>query len=136
MDNAGVYCRGFDGGSGVSRREWALRFVCGHEGCAETANYRYPTKRDLIDSFERKHYSEGRWRCVRHSQPNEVLSADNRETTIELIVEQRPHGRYFGNSGFIHGPGFKAFAKDFPEGSKVIVSARLVLPGPITTEGN
>ena len=73
-------------------------------------------------------YSNGRWRCVRHSQPDEVLSAENPETTCELTVEQKPGGRYFGNFGFVHGPGFKAFAKDFPEGTKIVVTATLIPP--------
>jgi len=112
------------------RREWPLRLVCGHEGCAETSNYRYQTKRDLMESFELKHYSDGRWRCIRHARPNEILSAGNPETRIELTVEQKEHGLYFGSFGFISGPGFKAFAKDFPAGAKVVVSATLVLPLP------
>lgn len=114
----------------MSRREWPLMFVCGHEGCTERANYRYQTKRDLMESFELKHYSNGRWRCSRHARPDEVLSADNRETRAELTVEQMPHGRYFGHSGFVSGPGFKAFAADFPAGTKVIVTTMLVLPEP------
>jgi hypothetical protein len=82
----------------------------------------------MLESFELKNYSNGRWFCVRHSKPNEVLSLENRETCAELISEERPYGRYFGNFGFVHGPGFKAFAKDFPAGTKIIVTARLVLP--------
>lgn len=112
----------------MARREWPLRFVCGHAGCTETANYRYSTRRDMMESFELKHYSDGCWRCVRHSRPNEVLSAENPETVAELTVEEKLHGHYFGSMGFIHGPGFRVFAKDFPPGTKVIVTARLVLP--------
>ena len=112
----------------MARREWTLRFPCGHDGCRESSNYRYPTKRDLMESFERKHYSDGRWKCIRHSRHDEVLSAKNTETRIELLVKETPHGRFFGHNGFVFGPGFKAFAKDFPPGSKIIVSAVLVLP--------
>lgn len=112
----------------MSRREWPLTVQCGHDGCSESANYRYQTKRDLMESFELKNYSNGRWRCVRHSRPDEVLSAENPETTCELTVEQKPGGRYFGNFGFVHGPGFKAFAKDFPEGTKIVVTATLIPP--------
>ncbi len=112
----------------MARREWPLRFVCGHEGCTESANYRYQTRRDLVESFELKNYSDGRWRCIRHSRPNEVLSFENPATSHELTVEQTQHGRYFGSSGFIFGPGFKAFAKDFPAGTKVIVTATLIAP--------
>jgi hypothetical protein len=31
-------------------------------------------------------------------------------------------------SGFTHGPGFKAFADDFPEGTKLVITAEIVLP--------
>lgn len=112
----------------MSRREWPLRFVCAQDGCTESANYRYSTKRDMMESFELKNYSHGRWRCIRHSRPDEVLSAANLETRAELVVEQKDHGHFFGHSGFVSGPGFKAFAKDFPPGSKIVVTAMLVLP--------
>jgi len=112
----------------MSRREWTFTGVCGHAGCAERFTYRYPTRRDLVSSFEVKNYSDGRWRCVRHTRPDEVLSATNRETVAELVVEQRPHGKYFGSQGATFGPGFKAFADDFPVGTKIIVTTQVVLP--------
>lgn len=112
----------------MSRREWPLQFPCGHEGCSERSNWRYQTKRDMMESFELKHYSDGRWRCNRHSRPDEVLSAENASTRAEVAVVEHPHGKYFGNFGFIHGPGFKAFAKDFPAGTKIVVTASLVFP--------
>lgn len=112
----------------MSRREWTFTGTCGHEGCNERFTYRYPTRRDLVESFEVKNYSNGRWRCMRHNRPNEVLSAANPTTTHELLVEERPYGRYFGHQGAIFGPGFKAFADDFPAGAKIIVTAQLVLP--------
>ena len=117
----------------MARREWPLRFVCSEEGCTESANYRYSTRRDLMESFELKHYSNGRWRCIRHARPNEVLSANNPETQAELTVEQKDYGRFFGNVGFVSGPGFKAFAEDFPAGAKIVVTATLVLPASSTT---
>ncbi len=113
----------------MARREWPLRFVCSEEGCTETANYRYQTRRDMMESFELKHYSNGRWRCIRHRSPNELLSDSNMETRAELTVEQTQHGKYFnGHSGFVSGPGFKAFANDFPEGAKIVVTTTLALP--------
>lgn len=113
----------------MSRREWTFTGTCGHEGCAERFTYRYPTRRDLVGSFEVKNYSDGRWRCTRHTRPDEVLSASNPTTTHELVLEQRPHGKFFGNFGFVSGPGFKAFASDFPPGTKIIVTTQVVLPG-------
>lgn len=119
----------------MAKREWTLSFPCGHEGCQERSRWSYQTKRDLVESFEQKHYSGGRWRCIRHTKPNEVLSPENPETRAELVVEQKPYGRYFGNFGFVSGPGFKVFASDLPEGAKVIVTATLVLPASPEKEG-
>jgi len=45
-----------------------------------------------------------------------------------LLNEQKEHGRYFGNFGFVSGPGFKAYAKDFPPGARLIITARIELP--------
>lgn len=112
----------------MARREWPLIVECGHDGCRERVAYRYQTRRDLVESFEAKNFTNGRWRCVRHSRSNEVLSEDNPKTTFELTSEQLPSGLYFGGKGFVYGPGFKAFAEDFPPGTKLIVSAAIVLP--------
>lgn len=112
----------------MARRDWPLMVHCGHQGCTERATYRYQTKRDLTQSFEANNFTAGRWRCTRHSKPGDVLSTTNLTTSCELTVEQREYGRFFGNSGFIHGPGFKAFAEDFPAGTKIIITATLVLP--------
>lgn len=112
----------------MAKRDWPLMFTCGHAGCMERVTYRYSTRRDMMESFEQKHHSGGRWRCTRHSHPDQVLSATNRETRHEATLEQRPHGKFFGNFGMIFGPGFKAFAEDFPAGAKVVVTATLILP--------
>lgn len=112
----------------MPKRDWPLRFRCAHEGCPENVTYRYDTQRDLRQSFELKHYGSNGWRCVRHNTQNEVLSADNPETRAELVSREEPHGRYFGRNGFIHGPGFKVFAKDFPPGTKLIITARIEIP--------
>jgi hypothetical protein len=109
----------------MARREYPLRFECSHQGCKESANYRYSTRRELADSFELKNYSGGRWKCLRHSDPDRVLSPDNLQTCAEIVVEQREYGRYFGSMGLLTGPGFLAYAKDFPAGTKLIVTARI-----------
>ena len=117
----------------MAKREWPLRFRCAHEGCPEHVTYRYDTLRDLRSSFELKHYGEKGWRCVRHSTPNEVLSAENLEQRFEVVNRQEDYGRFFGRQGFVSGPGFKVFAKDFPPGTKLIVTARIELPAAAST---
>ena len=112
----------------MSRREYLLTFRCKHEGCTERTTYRYDTQRDLRESWARKTYETKGWLCVRHNAPNEVLSIDNPETTFEVTSRQTEHGCYFGSHGFMHGPGFKMFANDFPAGTKLVVTARVELP--------
>lgn len=122
----------------MSKRDWPLMFICGHVGCNERVTYRYQTRRDLVESFEQKHYSNGRWLCMRHSRPDELLTPQNRTTRVEWTIEEKPHGRYFnGNAGFVSGPGFKVFAADLEPGTKLIVTTEIVAPEtppPSTTE--
>lgn len=112
----------------MAKREWPLRFQCSHLGCHETTTFRYDTRRDMISSFEAKHYSSGRWKCLRHREPDRVLSAGNLETRFEVVSEQKEHGRFFGSFGIVTGPGFLAYAEDLPAGAKLIVTARIELP--------
>jgi hypothetical protein len=74
-------------------------------------------------------YGGDRWRCVRHVRDeNDVLSPDRLILQSETVNRQEPYGRFFGNSGFFHGPGFKAFAEDFPAGTIIRVTAEVILP--------
>lgn len=112
----------------MARRDWPFMVHCGHPGCPERATFRYQTKRDMMESFEVKHYSNGRWRCTRHTRPDELLAPNNLEAGTVLTVEQRDFGKTFGGSGFISGPGFKAFASDLPVGAQIVITATLVMP--------
>ncbi|MGV1682881.1 hypothetical protein [Sphingopyxis sp. NJF-3] len=112
----------------MARREWSLQFPCAHGGCTERAHWRYQTRRDLMESFELKNYSNGRWRCIRHSNPEQVLSPSNLATRAEVTSELKYGKHFFGSFGLVSGLGFKAFADDFPAGTKLIVTAEIVLP--------
>lgn len=105
-----------------------VRFKCGHEGCTETVRYDADNRRDAVNLADR--YSNGRWRCVRHTRPEEVLSNQVRAISSEMKVIEEPHGLYWGKdtafSGFAHGPGFKAFAEDFPPGTILRVTAEII----------
>lgn len=109
------------------RREWTFPVKCSHPNCNERNIFRYDTRRDMLGSFEVKHYSGNRWKCLRHREPDRVLSSSNLETRFEAVVEQKESGKYFGNSGIITGPGFLAYASDLPTGAKLIVTARIEL---------
>ena len=82
-------------------------------------------------------YEKYQWRCTRHMRPDEVLSTDDTARESVLEVRDRPNlgprwmplgGETGGGNGFITGPGFKAFAKDFPAGARLVVTARIELP--------
>ena len=107
-----------------------VRFKCGHEGCTEIVRYDADNLRHAADLANR--YGNGKWRCVRHSQPDEVLSNQVRVISSEMKVIKEDHGLYWGKdtsfSSFAHGPGFKAFAEDFPPGTVLRVTAEIIIP--------
>lgn len=107
---------------------------CTEPGCFEYARFEYDTRRDAAEHFKTRR----EWKCTRHSNPHEVLSPDNRETVTGLVNKALPIGKatklfWNGHNGFSSGPGFKAFAADFPEGTKLIITARIELPDPAPT---
>lgn len=118
----------------MSRREYSYRPECIHEGCVERALYVFSTlreKRDTMESLRRR----GGWRCIRHTEPDEMLSTETPERRQVLVCREESHGRFWGRegsarleSGFAHGPGFKVFAGDFPAGTRLIVIARIEVP--------
>ncbi|MXN51852.1 hypothetical protein GR158_12040 [Shinella sp. AETb1-6] len=115
----------------MARSYGMFRAKCGHEGCTEFARYEAGTRKHYLDLSLR--YGNGKWRCVRHSQPDEVLSSTNTKLVNELRVIVDDGHSYWGkeraSSGFKHGPGFKAFAEDFPEGTVLRITAEIV-PAP------
>lgn len=110
----------------MPRRAWPLVVTCTYQGCTASARYEFATLRELDRSHEMKNRAS--YRCSRHSDPESVLSADNLHRSITLTNEQRPYGRFFGPSGFVHGPGFKAYAEDFPIGTEITITATVKLP--------
>lgn len=112
----------------MSRRQRSIRAKCGHEGCQEWGLYTADTIADARQLSVK--YGNGQWRCTRHSRPDEMLSTDQPIKTHDMIVTRMPHGMYWGErgSGFQFGPGFMAFARDFPEGTVLRVTAEIILP--------
>ena len=120
----------------MSRREYTIRLICANEGCRETSFAVADTRRE--EDEIRSRYARNPYRCTRHMNPDKVLSPDNRELTSVAIAgpsKKYPEltqlywdGDEFLTSGLTTGPGFKAFAGDFPAGTKLIVTARIELP--------
>ncbi|WP_280393096.1 hypothetical protein [Nocardia wallacei] len=110
----------------MSRREYTIRFKCAEDGCGEWYYSVAPTRREEAET--RSYYAKRPWRCTRHTKPDEVLTPDNPERRTEITVEAKQFGHSWGYSGLVSGPGFKAFADDFPPGTRLIVTARIELP--------
>lgn len=130
----------------MTRRRTLTR-TCAHTGCTERSFVEYTARRDLENVSPT-------WKCYRHSKPNEVLSTDNLETVTVLELhptytsgrryvtgvgytdEPQLLGHFWGpegapehaHHGIESGPGFRAIAKDFPPGTRLIVTARIELP--------
>lgn len=96
---------------------------------------RLPTRRESREMRRHGRTWEGsRWKCIRHRAPDEVLSLDNHTRQLVLTCVEVSHGRYWSydgekpSNGFVWGPGFKAFAKDFAPGTKITVTATIAPP--------
>lgn len=128
----------------MSRREYTLSPQCAHEGCTERVYYRFTTRRDQKAEMDRLRRAGG-WRCTRHTNPDRVLMPTspvrehvlvNRELMWDSAKGPAPLGLFWCEedceygSGFTFGPGFKAFSEDFPEGARLVITARVELPDP------
>jgi hypothetical protein len=119
----------------MARRERLRTIRCAHAGCRETTTYAYGCNREYaeIEADQQRRP----WRCFRHNKPNEHLRPDNATTTATVTVteyvgrDRKPTGILSwkpGGAGLISGPGFIAYAADFPEGTRLVVTARIEMP--------
>jgi len=107
------------------------RAICTHAGCNEVAIYSYDSRKECASHAKRR----SEWKCTRHQDVDQVLSVDNlcRKTVLTATKSDRASGLYWHNgkrlgSGFVFGDGYKAFAKDFPEGTKLTITAQIDAP--------
>lgn len=121
----------------MSRREYRIGLACAEMGCPERSFTVAETREE--ERAIRVRYAKTPWRCTRHTAPDQVLTPTNRERehVLEAMFGDGPYindtlfwglpgGR--ATNGFVFGPGFKAFAKDFPPGTRLVVTARIELP--------
>lgn len=119
----------------MPKREWTTLERCSFSGCSESARYVFDTLRER-DQYERDRGDS--WRCARHTKPHQVLSVDQQHRTGVLVCTERTFGKFWypegktSGSGACHGPGFIAFAHDFPAGTRLVVTARIELPEEAT----
>ncbi|SII43880.1 Uncharacterised protein [Mycobacteroides abscessus subsp. abscessus] len=110
----------------MSRRGYDRMRTCAESGCREVSITNYQYRRDWAEAMRREAGTQ--WRCIRHDKPEQVLSAGNPRVAYEVTSEARPYGHFWGSTGLLAGPGFKAWANDFPAGTRLIVTAQIVIP--------
>lgn len=117
----------------MPRREYRTTFTCAEPGCRETQFFTSTTRADEAALW--KQQKAVPFRCTRHRNPEQNLRPGNERTTRVLVATKRPHGMSWvpegetTGSGFKYGPGFTAHAEDFPEGTRLVVTAQIELPG-------
>ncbi len=119
------------------KRGYSVRCTCSYPGCKETQFYHYDTQREVREGHSAQQQRAGTWLCVRHTRPAEVLSEANPTTSHVLVAVELDYGKFWradgqdsGGSGFIFGGGYKAYAADFPAGTRITITATLELPPP------
>ncbi len=131
----------------MARREYRTTFRCAEPDCRETQFFIHETRRDQAEAYKRQR--EHPFRCTRHADPDKNLRPGN-EIVRQVLVATRlkakrrhrmldedswlpglfwiPEGKDTG-SGFTRGPGFNAYAVDFPEGTRLVVTAEIRADG-------
>ena len=120
----------------MSRRKPTSSVKCHHEGCPEYGHFSYDTLKEQREGFKKR----SEWKCSRHTNPEEVLSTSNLTTSVTMKNIKVMHtdiqnntksvlGMFWNSSrGFVFGDGYKAYAKDFPEGTELTITATIKLP--------
>lgn len=112
--------------------KYHLRFNCKYPGCEEWGSYGYSTKKEYNEAVKRQ--TGINWKCIRHSD-DRLLTLEKRSSTVTIIAGKSKKypklSKLFWNdqSGFAYGNSWKAFADDFPEGTKIIETVKIILPG-------
>ena len=134
----------------MPRREYRASFKCAEHGCRETQFYAVSTRRDETELYasQKRHP----YRCTRHANPGRNLRPGNESVTHVLVATRLPSrlpdtypynlkpgwewldGLFWvpeggtTGSGFVFGEGFNAHASDFPEETRLVVTAQIELP--------
>ena len=135
----------------MPRREYRASFKCAEPGCRETQFFAVSTRAEEAELYA----SQKRlpYRCTRHRNPEQYLRPGNEYVRHVLVATRvlsgfpdiplynedpdwpylkglfwRREGQERGGNGFAFGEGFTAHAADFPEGTRLVVTAQIELP--------
>lgn len=119
------------------RRSVTITHHCAFPGCDQTARFHYSSNAEYIASHEFKRYEKRRepYFCAKHSSrivlsPTVLKSEWLSEPSRPLDGHPEDSYRSFGSQGIMFGPGFAAEGRDFPIGTRIKVTAEVILPEP------
>lgn len=104
---------------------------CHKPGCTETGFAEYDTQR------ERMEITSGRastWMCGRHMDEHRNLTLESGAKTAVLVATKTEYGQFWYPEGKTTGSGLnrseahKAYAEDFPEGTRLVITAYVETP--------
>ena len=95
---------------------------CSYDGCKDFGVQSFRTKSEM------RAYKRPFW-CARHRNPETILTATKKRIESVLISKETKVGIYWdGVFGLKSGHGWKAFAEDFPEGTKLKITVEIETP--------
>lgn len=112
----------------MGRRRFPYYVTCAEPDCSKMAHYEARTRADQVSHYEQ--LAKWPWRCDRHTRPAEIMSpADARrviETASKIAFEGGPP--FWGSTDPVGGIGWRAYARDFPAGSRLRVTVEILPP--------
>ena len=141
----------------MARRPVTSRVNCAKPGCREVAHFEYDSQRDRAESEKcRKDYPWRCYRhshedevlsagnpvretvltVARPRNPRYERELEDYQRAVERRSMFAREPREFhdfmiwdgASNGLVSGPGFRAIAEDFPEGTRLVVSVRIEMP--------
>ncbi len=120
----------------MSSRKVHIQKPCAHTGCDRPARWVFNSNAEYLRSHEFRVYEKERqpYLCAKHSRGAGILSPTNLKTVWisppSRPLENHPSNPYrsFGSAGIIFGEGFCAEGCDFPIGTRIKVTAEVLLP--------
>lgn len=118
----------------TKRTQYFIRH-CEADGCREVDRIECRSQHEYVETA--LIYRNRPYFCSRHQPTN--LKPDSPERHVVIVCEHADVKKYprlqdehfwSDGSGFTYGPGFNAYAEDFPLGAKIHIRISVELPNP------
>lgn len=119
------------------RRGYTVNLPCTYPGCRAFSHHEASTR---DEEFRIRQGTGKRWKCDEHFGlecrllPGRVEIVTRLENKRSSSYPTLANLFWGGSNGYAHGPGFEARSKDWPEGTVLEVTARIIVPKTETLE--